>query len=183
MEALSAKERRFVAEYLTDQNGTAAAKRAGYSEKSARTIAARMLAKDNIATAVGKGLKRIEEKSDLTAARVRASVLKLLEFDPRKVFNADGTVKPMEQLGDDVIQSVVAVDVDESAGEIKRLRFTDRVRVLELAAKILGMMKFEISGKGGAPFLPATPQIDFTEWTKEEILRAAGMRHGNGNAH
>ena len=43
---LSAKQARFVAEYLTDSNGAAAAIRAGYAPSSAKIIACR-LTKDN----------------------------------------------------------------------------------------------------------------------------------------
>jgi len=44
---LSAKQARFVAEYLVDGNGAAAAVRAGYAPGSAKVAASRMLTKDN----------------------------------------------------------------------------------------------------------------------------------------
>ncbi|MBQ8830841.1 MAG: terminase small subunit [Oscillospiraceae bacterium] len=46
---LKPKERRFVWEYEKDWNGTRAAIRAGYSEKSAAVIASRLLKKVNVA--------------------------------------------------------------------------------------------------------------------------------------
>lgn len=46
-QTLSAKQTRFVAEYLQDSNGAAAAVRAGYAPGSAKVTASRMLTKDN----------------------------------------------------------------------------------------------------------------------------------------
>ena len=45
---LSAKQNRFVEEYLLDGNGAAAAVRAGYSVKSARAIASENLTKADV---------------------------------------------------------------------------------------------------------------------------------------
>jgi phage terminase small subunit len=51
---LTDKQRVFVDEYLVDMNGTRAAIRAGYSEKSAREIASQNLTKLNIQKAIEK---------------------------------------------------------------------------------------------------------------------------------
>jgi len=51
---LTDKQRRFVEEYLVDLNATQAAIRAGYSEKTARSIGAENLAKPDIARAVSE---------------------------------------------------------------------------------------------------------------------------------
>ena len=48
MAKLTEKQKRFVAEYLVDLNATAAAKRAGYSEKSASSIAIELLNKTQV---------------------------------------------------------------------------------------------------------------------------------------
>lgn len=54
---LTAKQERFVREYLVDLNGTQAAIRAGYSKQTARAIASEMLTKPYIATAIETGLR------------------------------------------------------------------------------------------------------------------------------
>jgi len=52
MSLLSAKEARFVAEYLVDGNGTRSAVAAGYGRAGARVAACRQLAKDNVQEAL-----------------------------------------------------------------------------------------------------------------------------------
>ena len=56
--ALTAKQRRFVAEYLIVLNGTQAAIRAGYAVSGARVEASRLLTKANIAAAVDREMAR-----------------------------------------------------------------------------------------------------------------------------
>ncbi len=53
MLTLTAKQHRFVAEYLVDGNGTAAAVRAGYGRAGARVAAHRALRNDNVAAEIG----------------------------------------------------------------------------------------------------------------------------------
>ena len=60
MASLNPKQRRFVAEYLKDQNGTQAAIRAGYSKKTANEQASQLLAKLNIRKLVDEKLSKIE---------------------------------------------------------------------------------------------------------------------------
>ena len=170
---LNPKQRRFVAEYLKDQNGTQAAIRAGYSKKTANEQASQLLAKLNIKGLIDEHLRKIEKDSVLTAENVRADVARLLGFDPRKAFNADGTMKKIYELDETTARAVVGIDADDKRGELARIRFTDRIRLLELAAKILGMLKFQITGKDDRPLVP---HIDFSRITDDELRNIA--RHG-----
>jgi len=51
-DGLTDKQRRFVEEYIKDQNGAAAARRAGYDENSARQMAHENLTKPYIRSAI-----------------------------------------------------------------------------------------------------------------------------------
>lgn len=66
------KEQRFLAEYFHDFNGTQAAIRAGYSERSARQIASRLLSKDNIARAIKEKISERVMSADETLYRLAA---------------------------------------------------------------------------------------------------------------
>ncbi len=172
---LTPKERRFVAEYLKDQNATAAAKRAGYSAKTADVQGPRLLGKVRVRAAVDTALTKIEAKSELTAELVREKVLALLTFDPRRAFNRDGTMKDAHEMPEDVVVALVGIDVDDSQGEVKKIKFTDRIRAAELASKILGMQRFEVSGKDGGP-IQTSVQIDFSRIDDDALRAIAGMR-------
>lgn len=59
---LTPKQAAFVREYLVDRNGTQAAIRAGYSEKTANEQAARLLANVNIKEEMAKGEAKHAER-------------------------------------------------------------------------------------------------------------------------
>ncbi len=179
---LSYRQRRFVAEYLKDQNGAQAAIRAGYSRHTAREQACDLLTRPNIKGAIDDKLRKIEIKAELTAIEVRNAVLRLMRFDARLAFNSDGTMKRIHEMPEDLLLAVSGIDSDDTRGEIKRLRFIDRVRVVELGAKILGMLKFEVTGRNGAPLIPPSPPINFTRIDDETLKRIAGITNGD-DAH
>ena len=80
MKRLTAKERLFINLYLFDDdlrgNGTRCAIEAGYSERSAREIAYRLLRKDHIKAYIEKRQKEMEDKIGIK----REFVLKKLKF-------------------------------------------------------------------------------------------------------
>ena len=70
MSKLTAKQQRFVDEYLIDLNASQAAVRAGYSEHSARITASKLLTKTNIQQAVNEGQAQRAQKTKIDAAWV-----------------------------------------------------------------------------------------------------------------
>lgn len=63
--ALTDKQAAFCREYLIDLNGTQAAIRAGYSEKTAKDIAAENLAKPNIQNRIQRVINTRNERLDV----------------------------------------------------------------------------------------------------------------------
>ena len=63
---LTDKQRLFVEEYLIDLNATAAARRAGYSAKTAEVIGFENLRKPNIAAAIGQAKAERSERTEIT---------------------------------------------------------------------------------------------------------------------
>ena len=67
---LTAKQQRFVDEYLKDLNATRAAIRAGYSKKTATEIASENLTKPHIQEAVADAQAAIAERNEVTVDRI-----------------------------------------------------------------------------------------------------------------
>ncbi len=72
---ITAKQARFLDEYLVDMNATQAAIRAGYAPKNAKVTACRLLTKANICAELKRRRESLQAQSELTAV----SVLKALE--------------------------------------------------------------------------------------------------------
>ncbi|MCO2636840.1 terminase small subunit, partial [Pseudomonas aeruginosa] len=73
MKKLTVKQQRFVDEYLCDLNASAAARRAGYSEKTANEQGARLLAKVSVQEAVRAAMTDRRERTHVTQDRVPVS--------------------------------------------------------------------------------------------------------------
>jgi len=185
MSALTLKHRRFVAEYLKDQNASQAAIRAGYSKKNANVNGPRLLATAGIAEEIEARMRRIEREAEITVELVRKALFTMATADIREAFNADGTLKPIHEIPDPVAKAIAGIEVDDRQGDLKKVRLVDRVKLWELLGKHLGMFKemHEVSGRDGRALFPKMPPIDFTAITTAELRRAIeGYAHGNGHA-
>ena len=67
MDDLTPKQKLFVAHYLACHNGTEAAIKAGYSEKTAAVIASQNLTKLNIRTAIDEGMRQIMPAAEVVS--------------------------------------------------------------------------------------------------------------------
>lgn len=114
--ALTAKQQRFCDEYLIDLNATQAAIRAGYSEKTARIIAAENLTKPNIKAYIQQ---RMDEKEKELIAD-QNEVLKYLTA----VMRGDHTEQTPIFIGEG-IQKITDIDVSAK----------DRLKAAELLGK------------------------------------------------
>lgn len=72
---LSDKQKAFVQEFQVDRNGTQAAIRAGYSKKTAYSIANENLKKPEIAAAIAKAQAAAQERTEITTDFVIAGLL------------------------------------------------------------------------------------------------------------
>lgn len=75
----TARQQRFIDEYLVDLNATQAAIRAGYSAKTARQTAAETLSKPYIAAAVAAKQSERAEKLELTAAGITQGLVRIAD--------------------------------------------------------------------------------------------------------
>ena len=120
MAGLTAKQQRFVEEYLIDLNATQAAIRSGYSEKTAQQTGSENLSKPVIADAIAEALSKRSEETKIDAAYVLRQAVKLHERCMQEVdplvdrrgfqirdddgnplfnFNAAGAAKALELVG------------------------------------------------------------------------------------
>ena len=77
--SLTPRQARFVGEYLIDLNGTQAAIRAGYSEKSAKQQGSRLLTNADVQAAVVKGQAEKAEKLGLSQEWVLRRLVQVVE--------------------------------------------------------------------------------------------------------
>lgn len=146
---------RFVAEYMIDLNGTAAAKRAGYSPKTAETQAARMLGNVRVQTEIARRQQAREFRTEITQDRVLKELARIAFFDIRKLYREDGAMKLPSELDDDTAAALVGIDIAESrVGEdgpltitTRKAKVIERTGALSLVMRHLGMLTDKLEVK------------------------------------
>lgn len=166
MSKLSAKQSAFIHEYMIDLNATQAAIRAGYSKKTARQTAAKMLSKGNIQDYIADAKKKRIERVQIDADYVLHRLHQVDLMDVADILNEDGSIKPIREWPKVWRQTISGIDVQEMLSEnaqiavLKKIKWPDKLRNLELLGKHIEVQAFEEkvnhSGDVGTPVINLT---------------------------
>ena len=163
---LTAKQANFADEYLVDFNAVRAY-RAAYpgckSDNTAGVEGHRLLKNPKIADYIQKRMQDRQVRTEITQDRVLREYAKLGFFDPRKLFNADGSPREIADLDDDTAAAIAGLDIAEIyegtgdsrrfVGYIKKYKIANKIGALDSMAKHLGLFidRQEITGPDGGP--------------------------------
>lgn len=171
MAKLTAKQQRFVEEYLVDLNATQAAIRAGYSAKNAGKIGPELLGKTRIQEAINTAMQERGKRTEITVDRVLAELGKIaftdvsdyLEIRTERILvdRDPETMEPISEIRQLVLLKDTAdIPPDKLAAisEVKQAKdgsisykLHDKKGALDSIAKHLGMFieRHEHAGKDG----------------------------------
>lgn len=167
---LSEKQKRFVEEYLVDLNATQAAKRAGYSEKTAYRTGADNLKKPQIAEAIAVAQAARSERVQIDADWVLARLAAEVDADLAELIGDDGDVRPVKDWPEIWRKGLVSgLDVQEinsegtKIGQTVKLKLSDRLKRLELIGKHVNVQAFReqhgVSDPNGDPIQVITRKV------------------------
>lgn len=157
---LTDRQAAFVQEYLLDLNATQAAIRAGYSENTASETGYENLRKPQIVVAIQKAFQKRAERTQLTADRILAEIMKLSFINPKSLFNEDGDLLSIHEMPDDVACAIAAIDVGEvktyrdqdgkpeESHRVKKIKLWDKRGSLELLGKHLKLFTDKVEHSG-----------------------------------
>lgn len=147
MKPLSPKQEAFCREYLIDLNGTRAAIRAGYSERTANEQAARLLANVSIRIRVDALMEERRESLSMDAKQVLEELCAMAKMDWSDILNPDRSIKPIDEWPPIWRRAVQHME-SESVGPddpiwVTKVKISDRVKVLELIGRHINVNAFE----------------------------------------
>lgn len=146
---LTEKQKRFVQEYLVDLNATAAARRAGYSEKTADRIGPELLGKTCVSAAIEKAKKERSARTEITQDRVLEE-LAAIGFargtDYASVVSGGVLVNDTEELTEQQKAAIVGIKQTKEGVEVK---LADKMKALELLSKHLGLLQLQEKQEDG----------------------------------
>lgn len=160
---LTEKQGRFVEEYLVDLNATEAAKRAGYSEKTAYSIGFENLRKPEIQEAIQEAMDARSKRTEITQDRVLQE-LAAIGFaritDCVRVMDGRVVVQDTDTLSDTQRSAIMGIKEGKFGLEVKMY---DKVRALEKLGEHLGLFTGKTSGvdeeQYGIVLLPAVAPL------------------------
>ncbi len=152
MKRLTARQRRFVEEYLIDLNGTQAAIRAGYSPRSAKQQADSNMEKENVKAAIDKAMAERSKRTGVTQDVILRELARIAFCNITDVVNLDEADVKSGSIRDDTaaIASIRVKRIPTQDGVIieREVKLYDKVRALELLGKHLNMFKDSINLMG-----------------------------------
>lgn len=148
---LTPRQARFVSEYGKDLNATQAARRAGYSAKSADKIGPRLVGESRISAAIDTMLAKSAHAAGLDVARVDREIAAVAMVDVRRLFRANGSMLPINEWPSEIAAAVASIETSQTIGrgkrrkvEVRKIRLWDKVAALTLAARRLGLLRDKI---------------------------------------
>ena len=164
--ALTEKQKLFVAAYLANPNATEAAKKAGYSEKTARAMGCENLAKPYIREEIEKGLAEVKRDLGITRDRIlneykAIAFAKVTDYVDVKVEeDEDGKTfysvryKDTDELTEDQKRAISSIKRDGNGIVINT---HDKLKALDFLTKYMGMTEREgeDGGENGVILMPA----------------------------
>ncbi|WP_110708514.1 terminase small subunit [Salinicola sp. CR57] len=162
---LTARQSRFVEEYLIDLNAKQAAIRAGYAERSAEVTASRLLSNAKVAAAIRERMSARSERTKIDADYVLHRLVEIDQMDVLDILAEDGSIKPISEWPSSWRRYVAGMDIAElweghgedreQVGLLKKIKWPDKVKNLELLGKHVEVQAWrerrEITGKDGGP--------------------------------
>jgi len=155
------KNEAFVNAYFVhEMDGHAAAIAAGYSPKSARSIASQLLNKPLIMNEIHKRLRHNAKKADITSERVLAELGTIGFSDLRDLLelSEDGVrLKSSGEISEDAARALAAIKETRNGLEV---RLHDKKGALELLGRHLGMFREHIEHSGAIQISRAAEDLN-----------------------
>jgi len=183
--ALTDKQEMFCREYLIDLNATQAAIRAGYSEKTANRTGSENLSKPDVAQRIIDLKSERNERVEVNADYVLRRLVEIDEMDVLDILKDDGGLKMVHEWpkvwrttlsGLDILTTVTNFDETTMENILKKIKWPDKVKNLELLGKHISVMAFkeqashEHTGKSGGPIEVAALTKDEYKAARREML-------------
>jgi phage terminase small subunit len=139
IQALTAKQERFVQEIVAGESGAESARRAGYAEASANVQASQNLSKPNIAEAVARSRQEVAKRAGITQERLFKEMAGIAFSDIRELLRveSDGTLvfRKIEDIPASAwaaIKEVTAFRLPDGGGMGVKFQLWDKVKALAL---------------------------------------------------
>lgn len=186
---MTPKQKRFVDEYLVDLNATAAARRAGYSAKTAEVQGPRLLGNVRVSTAIAEAVAGRSDRTKIDADWVLRTLAAEKTADLAAIFDDEHNLRPISDwpmvfrtglvVGVESIEEYAGTGKDRvSVGMVRKVKLSDRVRHIELIGKHVDVQAFReqraLTGPNGEALTVLA--VDLSHATPEQLRALATLK-------
>jgi len=152
----SEKKKRFCEEFIIDLNGSAAAIRAGYSEKTARQKAYELLNEAEVQTCIKQLQSKLSQNCEVSAEEITNELKKIAFSSIANLHNSWIERKQFEELSQDQKDSIESIEtkvLKKNIGtadkpeivdvEYVKIKLYDKLKALENLAKRIGYYEID----------------------------------------
>lgn len=148
MKPLTPKREAFAREYIKDLNATQAAIRAGYAPSAANREASRLLSNVDVQARISELMRDRNESLGIDAKAVLAELIEVLRLDLKDIVGADNTPLPVADWPAPWRRFIAGLETKtvmdgELPTLVTKFKFPDKVKVLELIGKHIGVNAFD----------------------------------------
>lgn len=140
----SARQLRFIEEYVKDFNATQAAIRAGYSKKTAYSQGQRLLKHVELAAEIEKRKTKISEQCEVTSERIIKEYAAMAFVDPAEFYHPNGKVRTLRQMPEQTRRALTSITKHEKGYKLA----TEKKGALDSLSRIHGMFHDKIEHTG-----------------------------------
>jgi len=151
---LNDRQELFCLEFIKDLNATQAAIRAGYSERAAQQSSSRLMLNDVVKARISDLQKNRKEELKIDSKYVLQRLYEIDQMDVLDILNDDGTIKSIRDWPRVWRISLSGIDVaefmseDNGAGALKKIKWPDKIKNLELLGKHIDIGAFDKAQPG-----------------------------------
>ncbi|MGJ0625299.1 terminase small subunit [Xenorhabdus bovienii] len=156
-EKMTAKQKTFCREYLVDLNATQAAIRAGYSAKRASELGYQLMQKSHVVALIDELKQARNTQLGIDAHYVLMRLVEIDQMDVADILKEDLSIKPLGQWPESWRRYLSGFNLAEMfegrgderdmVGILKKIKWPDKVKNLELLGKHVSVQAFRDSVK------------------------------------
>ncbi len=186
---MTPKQQRFVEEFLVDLNASAAARRAGYSVRTAEWMGPRLVTKSHVAAEIASAQAQRAERTKIDADWVLRTLAEEKGADLAELLDDRGCVRPVSEwplvFRRGVVVGIESFEEYEGRGDerravgmVRKIKLTDRVKHLELIGRHVDVQAFRdqkaLTGPNGEPLTMVN--VDLSSATPEQLRALASLK-------
>jgi len=175
---------------LNNYNGSRAAELCGYTKKALGSTSTRLLKNVKVRREIAKLKRERSERTKVDADFLLKELAVMLSADIRDLYDEDGKFKAIKDLPSGIAKLISSVDVIEDAegkNKIKRVRLTEKLKVIEQIGKHIDVQAFSekkdisVNGQITIQSLHESIEDDITNLGLDHVKPNLGLDYARPN--